>query len=133
VKPMIILILSLLVLLLPVPCCPSAPAAESVTVCLTELWKVYDYQDENGGYAELVTWAWTVETREEFGAGMVGFRYVGFIRLTRILWYDSNDEDTQAWWREHSGKTGTEQTAEAATRQILKCSGHTGEIEIVWR
>ena len=117
----------------------AALAAEPkpVTVCLTQLWEVYDYdyehQDENGSYAELVTWAWTVEIKHDLPGGMTGWKYIGFIRLTRILWYDSNEEDTEAWWRSQTGKTGTEATTEDAARQILKHSGRHGEIEIRWR
>ena len=124
-----------LLLLLCATCWGGEP--EPVTVCLTQLWEVYDYdydyEDDNGGYAELVVWAWTVEVGSELPGGMTGWTYVGFIQLARVLRYDSDEEDTQAWWSAASGKSGSEKSTEDAMRRILEHTGHAGEIDVQWR
>jgi len=115
-----------------------AAEPEPTTVCLTQLWEFYDYddeyQDETGSYAELVTWAWTVEVKQDIpGSELAGWRYVGFIQLTRILWYDNDEEEATACWRTEGGKCGTTGTAEDAAGKILKLSGYPGDFDIHWR
>ena len=117
-----------------VHCAEPAPCQ---TVCLTQLWEVYDYdydyEDDYGGYAEIVVRAWTVEVKHDLPGGMTGWTYVGFIQLARILRYDSDEEYTEAWWSASSGKSGSEKTTEDAMRRILESRGPVGEIEVRWR
>jgi len=105
------------------------------TVCLTELWESYDYDyetDEDGSYAELVTWAWTVETRGDLPGGVACWRYLGMIRATRVLWYDSAEEETAAWWSTGDNH-GQEAAVQTALRRMLDAAGDRREPAILWR
>jgi len=105
------------------------------TVCLTELWESYDYDyetDEDGSYAELVTWAWTVETRGDLPGGVACWRYLGMIRATRVLWYDSDEEETAAWWSTGDNH-GQEAAVQTALRRMLDAAGDRREPAILWR
>ncbi len=122
-------------LLLCATCWGSDP--EPVTVCLTQLWEVYeydyDYMDDDGAYAELATCAWTVEVRSDLPNGMTGWTYVGFVQLTKIIRYDSDEDEAEAWWSARLGKTGSAATTEDAVRRILEHRGPVGRIDIKWR
>jgi len=109
-----------------------------VTVCLTQLWEHYDYDYEGGegDYAEIVTKAWAVEVGTDLPNGMTGWTYVGFIRLSKILFYDSYNEEDSAWWQNKAGHRGTADSVESACEQIVQRQfglPDEREIEIRWR
>ena len=123
----------------PILLCALCLAAEPVPekeVCVTELWEVYDYDydypDEGGSYAELTVWAWNVEIKSELPNGMIGWTYVGYIQLARILHYDDENEEQSGWWC--SGrKSGYTDTAEEALEALMQASGHGGDFKTVWK
>lgn len=109
---------------------------ENPTICLTQLWEVYDYDydhDDHGGYAELVVWAWTVEIKHDLDRGMTGWRYLGFIQLSRLLRYDTEDDENVAWWSSESGRNGTAPTTEGAVDAILNAQNIRGKPDIRYR
>jgi len=116
---------------------------EPVTVCLTQLWEIYDYDYEyldnvdDYGAAEVASWAAKIEVRSMLSNGMTGWTYVGFIHSTRVVRYDTGDDFTDVWWSTQAGTTGSAKTTEEAVRQIVEHRGRyrkpVGKIEIQWR
>ncbi len=111
------------------------PNRKQVNVCVTELWEVYDYDydypHEGGSYCELTVWAWNVETKHSLNNGVVGWRYVGYIELARILSYDDENEEQSSWWC-GGGKSGTTKSAEDSLCSLLSANG-VDHYKVTWR
>ena len=102
-------------------------AHAEVRIELRPIFHHYDYGYEgnmDGWYGERQTFVQTVEIRHRLPGRVIGWQYMGVIRIEELTDYETQGIDRNVWWGCRRGSNGLAESEEDAMIKIMRCSGY---------